>query len=104
LKIALVGFHTRAQNGVEDLVRKSRVGGKPSLFGPSGGSHVVRRISVLAVSCETRLIAYAKQQKPSEWIKAQPAFVGAQGKSVFDPDFDIDDGGLPHEKELLPHR
>ena len=28
----------------------------------------------------------------------------AQGKTVFDPDFDIDDGGLPHEKELLPHR
>ena len=25
-----------------------------------------------------RLLAYAKQQKPSEWIKAQPAFVGAR--------------------------
>jgi hypothetical protein len=33
--------------------------------------------------------------KPSEWIKAQPAFLGAQGKTVFDPDFDIDDSGLP---------
>ena len=36
---------------------------------------------------EARLLAYAKQQKPSEWIKAQPAFVGAQGKTVFDPGF-----------------
>ena len=53
---------------------------------------------------ETRLVAYAKQQKPSEWIKAQPSFAGAQGKTVFDPDFDIDDGGLPHEKSLLPKR
>ena len=49
-------------------------------------------------SCATwkaRLLAYARQQKPSESIKAQPAFVGAQGKTAIDPDFDIDDGGLP---------
>ena len=46
-------------------------------------------------------IAYAKQQKPSEWIKAQPAFVGEQGKTVLDPDFDIDESGLPHEKPQL---
>ena len=51
---------------------------------------------------EARLLAYAEQQKPSEWIKAQPAFVGAQGKTVLDPDFDIDDGGLPHETPALP--
>jgi hypothetical protein len=44
----------------------------------------------------------AREQKPSEWIKAQPAFLGAQGKTVLDPDFDIDDGGLPHEKPILP--
>jgi hypothetical protein len=40
--------------------------------------------------------------KPSEWIKAQPEFLGAQGKTLFDPDFDIDDSGLPHEKVVLP--
>jgi hypothetical protein len=51
---------------------------------------------------EARLIAYAKEKKPSEWIKAQPAFLGAQGKAIFDPDFDIDDSGLPHEKLALP--
>jgi hypothetical protein len=50
---------------------------------------------------EGRLIAYAKQQKPSFWIKAQPAFLGAQGKTIFDPDFDIDDSGLPREKVQL---
>jgi hypothetical protein len=53
---------------------------------------------------EARLMAYAKQQKPSEWIKAQPAFVGEQGKTVLDPDFDIDDGGVPYEKAQLPKR
>jgi hypothetical protein len=51
---------------------------------------------------EPRLLAYAKEMKPSEWIKAQPAFLGAQGKTVFDPDFDIDDSGLPRERAVLP--
>jgi hypothetical protein len=49
-------------------------------------------------SMVARLLAYARQQQPSQWIKAQPAFVGAQGHTVFDPDFDIDDGGLPRER------
>ena len=53
---------------------------------------------------ESRLIAYAKQQKMSEWLKAQPDYLGAQGKTVFDPDFDIDDGGLPHQKAMMPAR
>ena len=53
---------------------------------------------------ESRLLAYAKEQKPSEWIKAQPAFVGEQGKTVFDPDFDITDGSLMREKPVLPKK
>jgi arylsulfatase A-like enzyme len=51
---------------------------------------------------EEHLLIYARQMKPAEWIRAQPAFLGAQGETVFDPDFDIDDGGLPHEKAVLP--
>lgn len=38
----------------------------------------------------------------SEWFRAQPAFLGPQGETAFDPDFDIDDGGLPTEKPVLP--
>jgi len=53
---------------------------------------------------ESRLIAYAKEQKMSEWLKAQPDYLGAQGKTVFDPDFDIDDAGLPHAKPVLPQK
>ncbi|MGO9944406.1 MAG: hypothetical protein ACLPIC_16810 [Rhodoblastus sp.] len=56
----------------------------------------------VARDLEARLLQYAWEQKPSLWIKAQPAFVGAQGKTVMDPDFDIDDGGLPHEKLVIP--
>jgi hypothetical protein len=35
-------------------------------------------------------------------VPAQRLCFGAQGKTIFDPDFDIDDGGLPHEKPALP--
>jgi len=37
-------------------------------------------------------------------MKAQPAFLGAQGETAFDPGFDIDDGGLPREKPMLPEK
>jgi hypothetical protein len=47
-------------------------------------------------------VQYAREAKMSEWFKAQPAFLGPQGETAFDPDFDIDDGGLPTEKPVLP--
>ena len=42
--------------------------------------------------------------KPSEWLKAQPTFLGVQGKTAFDPRFVIDDGGLPTAKPLLQRK
>ena len=48
-----------------------------------------------------RLIAYVKWQKTSECMKAQPDVLAAHDKTPFDPDFDIDDGGLPRPKPLL---
>jgi hypothetical protein len=38
----------------------------------------------------------------SEWLMAQPDDLGAQGTTILDPDFDIDDGGLPQQKPVLP--
>ncbi len=51
---------------------------------------------------EARLVGYAREAKTSAWLKAQPAFLGVQGETAFDPGFDIDDGGLPGEKPALP--
>jgi len=53
---------------------------------------------------EGRLLKYAKEQKMSLWLQAQVQFLGAQGKTVLDPDFDVDDGGLPREKPVLPRK
>jgi hypothetical protein len=40
--------------------------------------------------------------KPSEWIKEQPGFLGAQSATLFDPDSDIEDGGLLTRSRIFP--
>ncbi len=88
------------------LVKIALLPGKTELFDlskdPGEQNNVADQFPDIAADLEGRLLAYAKEMKPSEWMKAQPAFLGAQGKTVFDPDFDIDDGGLPHEKPVIP--
>jgi arylsulfatase A-like enzyme len=69
---------------------------------PSEKNNVAEQNPEIVRDLEARLMKYAREQKPAEWIKAQPQFIGYQGKTAFDPDFDIDDGGLPHEKPVLP--
>ncbi|MGB9041862.1 MAG: arylsulfatase [Pseudolabrys sp.] len=88
------------------LVKIALLPGKTELFDlskdPGEQNNVADQFPEIAADLEARLMAYAKEKKPSEWIKAQPAFLGAQGKTIFDPDFDIDDDGLPHEKPVIP--
>jgi arylsulfatase A-like enzyme len=88
------------------LVKMATLPGKTELFDlakdPAEQNNLADKHPDVVRDLEARLAAYAQQQKPAEWIKAQPQFLGAQGKTIFDPDFDIDDGGLPHEKPRLP--
>ncbi len=88
------------------LVKIATLPGKTELFDlasdPGEKNNVAEQHPEIVRDLEARLLAYAKDMKPSEWIKAQPGFLGAQGRTLFDPDFDIDDGGLPHEKTSLP--
>jgi hypothetical protein len=37
-------------------------------------------------------------------LKAHPAYPGAQGKTIFDPGFDISDGRVSHLKLNLPEK
>ena len=90
------------------LVKIATLPGRTELFDlatdPGEQNNVAQQHPDIVQDLEARLMAYAKEQKPAEWIRAQPQFLGAQGKTVFDPDFDIDDSGLPHEKPSLPER
>jgi arylsulfatase A-like enzyme len=106
--INVEAFRGAIRKGDWKLVKVALLPGKTELFDlskdPGEKNNVADQNPEIVRDLETRLMAYAKEQKPSEWIKAQPAFVGEQGKTVFDPDFDIDDGGLPREKPALPKK
>ena len=104
--INVEAFRGAIRKGNWKLVKIALLPGKTELFDlskdPGEQNNVADQFPEIVRDLEDRLIAYAKEKKPSEWIKAQPAFLGAQGKTIFDPDFDIDDSGLPHEKLALP--
>jgi arylsulfatase A-like enzyme len=104
--INVEAFRGAIRKGNWKLVKIALLPGKTELFDlaqdPGEKNDVADRHPEIVRDLEARLLRYAKEMKPSEWIKAQPGFLGAQGKTVFDPDFDIDDGGLPHEKPALP--
>ena len=90
------------------LVKQAMLPGKTELFDlsqdPGEQNNVAEQFPEVVRDLEARLITYAKEAKTSEWLKAQPSFLGPQGKTAFDPGFDIDDGGLPREKPALPKR
>jgi arylsulfatase A-like enzyme len=106
--INVEAFRGAIRKGNWKLVKIALLPGKTELFDlskdPGEQNNVADQFPEIASDLEARLIAYAKEKKPSEWIKAQPAFLGAQGKTIFDPDFDIDDAGLPQEKPSLPSK
>ena len=88
------------------LVKSALLPGKVELFDlkadPGEKHNLAEQHPEVVRDLEARLQAYAKQQKMSEWLKAQPDNLGAQGKTILDPDFDIDDGGLPQHQPVLP--
>ena len=104
--INVEAFRGAIRKGDWKLVKIALLPGKVELFNlardPGEKNNVAEQHPDIVNDLEARLLRYAREQAPSEWIKAQPAFLGAQGRTIFDPDFDIDDGGLPHEKPLMP--
>ncbi len=99
-------FRGAVRKGNWKLVQIALLPGKVELFDlvqdPGETKNVADANPDVVRDLQSRLLRYAQEQKPSEWMKAQPAFLGAQGKTVLDPDFDIDDGGLAHERSALP--
>jgi arylsulfatase A-like enzyme len=96
------------RKGAWKLVKQATLPGRTELFDlakdPGEKADVSAQNPDVVRDLESRLVAYAKEQQPSLWFKAQPAFLGPQGETAFDPGFDIDDGGLPREKPALPSK
>lgn len=101
-------FRGAIRKGNWKLVKIALLPGKTELFDlskdPGETTNVADQHPEVVRDLEARLIAYAKEQKPSKWLMAQPTFLAAQSKTILDPDFDIDDGGLPKEKPVLPKK
>ncbi len=104
--INVEAFRGAIRKGNWKLLKIALLPGKTELFDlaadPGETANVAEQNPEIVRDLEARLLAYAREQKRSLWIRAQPAFVGSQGKTIMDPDFDIDDGGLPHEKIHVP--
>jgi arylsulfatase A-like enzyme len=99
-------FRGAIRKGQLKLVKHAMLPGKTELFDlakdPGEKTNLADQNPDVVKDLEARLVAYARQARPGEWLKAQPAFLGPQGETAFDPGFDIDDGGLPREKPVLP--
>lgn len=104
--INVEAFRGASRKGNWKLMKLALLPGKTELFDlgkdPGEKTDVAEQFPDIVRDLEARLLAYAKEMKPSAWMRVQPAFIGAQSKTMFDPDFDIDDGGLPQEKPRLP--
>lgn len=96
------------RQGKWKLVKLALLPGQTELFDleadPGEKTNVAKQNPDVVSQLEGRLLTYARQQKPSLWLLAQPSFMGAQGKSILDPDYDVDDSGLPYEKPGTPAR
>ena len=107
LLINVEAFRGAIIKGQWKLIKIALLPGKIELFDlkadPGEKNNVAEQHPEVVRDLEARLQAYAKQQKMSEWLKAQPDYLGAQGEqTILDPDFDIDDGGLPQQQPVLP--
>jgi hypothetical protein len=84
--INVEAFRGAIRKGNWKLVKIASLPGKTELFDlskdPGEQNNVADPFPEIAADLEARLIAYAKEMTPSEWIEAQPAFLGAQGKTV----------------------
>lgn len=98
-------FRGAIRKGKWKLLKVALLPGKTQLFDlekdPGETSNVADQHSETVKDLEARLNVYAKEQKMSQWIKAQVDFLGFQGATVLDQGYNVD-GGLPTEKPTLP--
>ncbi len=106
LLVNVESFRGALRKGDWKLVKVYLMPGTVDLFDlasdPGEKNNVAPQHWDLVHELEARLGRYARDMEPSKWFKAQPALVDAQGRTVFDPGFVIDDGGVPGEKPSMP--
>jgi arylsulfatase A-like enzyme len=104
--INVESFRGALRKGDWKVVKVYQMPGTVELFDlasdPGEKNNVAPQHWDLVHELEARLGRYARDMEPSKWFKAQPALVDAQGRTVFEPGFVIEDSGVPGEKPALP--
>ena len=84
--INVEAFRGAIRKGDWKLIKIALLPGKTQLFNlfedPGETTDVAAQHPEIVQDLEARLLAYAKEQKPSLWLMAQPGFLGAQGKTI----------------------
>ncbi len=105
--INVEAFRGAIRKGNWKLTKIALLPGKTELFDLekdlSETENVADRNPEVVQDLEARLIAYAKEQKMSQWMKSQVDFLGFQGATVLDQGYNVD-RGLPREKPALPRK
>lgn len=99
-------FRGAIRKGPWKLIKTSLLPGKTELFDvvadPSETTNRAAEHPDLVRDLEDRLLGYAREQRPSEWIKAQIDYLGFQGETLMAPGYNVDGGGGATEKPVLP--
>jgi arylsulfatase A-like enzyme len=105
--INVEAFRGAIRKGKWKLIKVALLPGKTELFNlekdPGEKENVADKHPDVLQDLQSRLLTYAKQQKMSEWMKAQTDFLGFQGETLLDPGYNID-RGLPTEKPVIPKK
>lgn len=98
-------FRGAIRVGKWKLIKVALMPGKTELFNleedPSEKENVADKNPDVVRELESRLLAYAREQKMSEWLKSQVDFLGFQGETLLDQGYNVD-RGLPTEQPVLP--
>ena len=105
--INVEAFRGAIRKGKWKLIKVAVLPEKIELFDlekdPAEKENVADKHPDITTDLEKRLVAYAKQQKMSEWLKTQVDFLGFQGETALDQGYNVD-GGTPGEKPALPEQ
>ena len=105
--INVEAFRGAIRKGNWKLIKVATLPGKTELYDlskdPGEKENLAAQQPEVVKDLEARLLNYAKQQKMSEWLKAQVDYLGFQGETFLDPGYSTD-GGLLHEKPVLPKK
>ncbi len=89
-------FRGALRKGKWKLVKIALLPGKTELFDleadPAEKNNVAQKHPEVLKDLESRLIKYAAQQKMSEWLLAHQDYLGLQGQTVLDLEYNVDRG------------